>query len=70
MYRRQGHWKESEMLDVVVMEKRKQVLGDDHPDTLASVAKLASMYRNQGRSKEAEALQGLVMDIQEEAVTN
>jgi hypothetical protein len=37
-----GHWKEAETFEVVVMEKRKQVLGDDHPDTLM-------MYGNQGR---------------------
>jgi len=32
----------------VVLEKRKQVLGDDHPDTLLSMANLACTYGNQG----------------------
>jgi hypothetical protein len=36
------------------MEKRKQVLGDDHPDTLTSMANLAATYSNQGRWKDAE----------------
>ena len=58
----QRDWKEAEMLEVVVMEKRKQVLGDDHPDTLKSMANLASTYRNQGRWKEAETLQVVVME--------
>jgi hypothetical protein len=50
------------MLEVVVMEKRKQVLGDDHPDTLTSMGNLASTYMNQGRWKEAEMLEVVVME--------
>jgi hypothetical protein len=37
-YRNQGRWKEAEELQVEVMKKRKQVLGDDHPHTLTSIA--------------------------------
>ena len=44
------------------MEKTKQVLGDDHPDTLTSMANLACTYRNQGRWKEAETLDVVVME--------
>ena len=62
VYDEQGRWKEAETLEVVVMEKRKQVLGDDHPDTLTSMANLASTYRNQRRWKEAEALQVVVTE--------
>jgi hypothetical protein len=40
------------------MEKRKQLLGEDHPDTLSSMANLAATYRNQGRWKDAEVLEG------------
>jgi hypothetical protein len=29
------------VLEVVVMEKRKEVLGEDHPDTLLSMGNLA-----------------------------
>jgi hypothetical protein len=36
--------------------ERVRVLGDEHPDTLTSMADLASTYRNQGRWKEAEEL--------------
>ena len=56
-YRYQGRWKEAETLEVVVMEKTKQVLGDDHPHTLTSMVNLASTYRKQGCWKEAEMLQ-------------
>ena len=38
------------------METSKTVLGPDHPDTLSSMANLASTYRNQGRLTEAEKL--------------
>jgi hypothetical protein len=58
-YKEQGKWKEAEALDVVVMEKRKHGLREQHPDTLRSMANLAGTYRNQGRWKEAEALPGL-----------
>jgi hypothetical protein len=62
VYVEQGRWNEAETLEVVVMEKRKQVLGDDHPDTLTSMANLASTYRNRGRWKEAETLEVVVME--------
>ena len=35
------------------LEKRKQVLGDNHFDTLRSMGNLASTYRDQGHWKEA-----------------
>jgi hypothetical protein len=44
----QGRWKEAETLEVVVMEKMQPVLGNDHPDTLASMANLASIVREPG----------------------
>ena len=57
-----GRWKEAEELDVRVMETWKRVLGEGHPDTLSSIANLASTYRNQGRWKEAEELEVRVME--------
>ena len=44
-----------------VMEISKRVLGEEHPDTLTSMANLASTYQNQGRWKEAEELEVQVM---------
>ena len=38
------------------MEARKKVLGQEHPDTLNSMANLASTFWSQGRWKEAEEL--------------
>ena len=56
-----GKWKEAEELQVQVMKTSKRVLGEEHPDTLTSMANLASTYRNQGRWKEAEELEVQVM---------
>jgi tetratricopeptide (TPR) repeat protein len=61
-YRNQGRWKEAEKLEVQVMEMTKRVLGDEHPDTLTSMANLAVTYRDQGRWKEAEKLEVQVME--------
>ncbi len=44
------------------METRKTKLGADHPDTLNSMANLASTLWNQGRWAEAETLEVQVME--------
>jgi hypothetical protein len=46
-YRNEGQWKQAEEVEVQVMETRKRVLGDEHPDTLTSMASLVAMYRDQ-----------------------
>jgi hypothetical protein len=43
--RLEGRWKEAEQLEMQVMETRKTKYGEDHPDTLSSMANLASIYR-------------------------
>jgi hypothetical protein len=55
-------WREAEELFVQVMETSLRVRGEEHPDTLTSIANLASTYRNQGRWKEAEELEVQVME--------
>jgi putative hemolysin len=45
------------------MDMRKKLLGAEHPDTLTSMANLASTYGNQGRWNEAEQLEVQVMDM-------
>ncbi|TFK33887.1 P-loop containing nucleoside triphosphate hydrolase protein [Crucibulum laeve] len=52
-----GNWTEAEKLQVEVMEKRQQLLGPAHPDTLTSIANLAATYSNQGNWNEAEKLE-------------
>jgi len=57
-----GRFDEAEKLFVQVMETCKTKLGADHPDTLTSMANLASTYRDQGRWEEAEKLGVLVVE--------
>ena len=57
-----GRFNEAEGLFIEVMETSLRVLGAEHPDTLTSMANLASTYRNQGRWKEAEELFVQVME--------
>jgi tetratricopeptide (TPR) repeat protein len=59
---REGRYNEAEKSSFQVMETRKRVLGVEHPDTLTSMANLASTYGNQGRWKEAEELFIQVME--------
>jgi hypothetical protein len=40
-------------LDVLVIKTSSRVLGQEHLDTLTSMANLASTYQNQGRGIEA-----------------
>ena len=47
-YRNQGQWSKAEELKVQVIETPKRMLGQEHPDTLTSMANVALMYRNQG----------------------
>ncbi|OCK76768.1 hypothetical protein K432DRAFT_265065, partial [Lepidopterella palustris CBS 459.81] len=45
-YRNQGRWKEAEKMDVQVMEMSSRVLGEEHPDTLTSMAHLAHTWKS------------------------
>lgn len=53
----QGRLDEAEALEVLVLERRKQILGDRHPDTLVSTRNLAFTYRNQGYLDKAKTLE-------------
>src|SRR6266550_5785384 len=59
-----GSWNEKEKVLNAAVDERKEMLGSDHPDTLATLKNLASTYQSQGRWDEAEKLQVEVMNIQ------
>ena len=44
------------------MEKRKQLLGNDHPDMLVIMANLAATYQKQGHWNDAERLRVVVVE--------
>ncbi|KAJ7721587.1 hypothetical protein B0H14DRAFT_3007600, partial [Mycena olivaceomarginata] len=48
-YGQLGRYKEAEPLESTVLEKQKQLLGADHPDTLEAMANLAATYHQLGR---------------------
>ncbi|KAL8299086.1 hypothetical protein RB593_009138 [Gaeumannomyces tritici] len=51
-----GRWREKEPVDERAYGLRKKVLGDKHPDTIWSMADLATTYGCQGRYDEAEKM--------------
>jgi Tetratricopeptide repeat len=61
-YWNQGRWSEAETIYLEVVERKRRVLGEEHPSTLTSMANLASMYWNQGRWSEAEKMEVEVME--------
>jgi hypothetical protein len=65
-----GRYKEAEELVIEEMLTTKRVLGDEHPETLASMANLALTYRFQGRWKEAEELNVQVMQTRKRVLGN
>jgi len=52
-YSRQGRWKEAEELQAIELIICSRVLGEEHPDTLISMAKLAHIWKSQGCLDEA-----------------
>ncbi|KAF2008245.1 hypothetical protein BU24DRAFT_210045, partial [Aaosphaeria arxii CBS 175.79] len=58
-----GQYNEAEQLFVQVVELAKRVLGEEHPNTLTSMANLALIYTYQGRWKEAEELNMQVIEL-------
>ncbi|KAF8535206.1 hypothetical protein BDD12DRAFT_893573 [Trichophaea hybrida] len=57
-----GRWKEVEDLGVHVIEARKRVFGQVHPDSLTSMSSFACAMSEQGRWTEGEDLGAQVME--------
>jgi tetratricopeptide (TPR) repeat protein len=60
-----GRYNEAEKLFEQVMETKKRVLGEEHPDTLLIMHNLALMFWIHGQWKEAEELEVQIMAIQQ-----
>ena len=58
----QGKWNQAEKLLLLAISIEKNVLGEEHPRTLVSIACLALIYWKQGRWKEAEELELQVVE--------
>jgi hypothetical protein len=55
-YHRLGRLKKAEELAVLVMKKREQIQGEDHPETVWIMTELVSIYQKLGRATEAQVL--------------
>jgi hypothetical protein len=55
-YKDLGRWAEAEELDLEVIEARRRLLGNEHPQTLSSMHNLAFTLKGQGRDSDALAL--------------
>jgi Tetratricopeptide repeat len=62
----QGRSDEAEEISIKVLELRKEVLGERHPDTIKSMASLAATYHQQGRSDEDETIK--VLELRKEVL--
>ncbi|KAJ0281588.1 hypothetical protein CBS470a_008214 [Colletotrichum nupharicola] len=58
-----GNYSRAEVIVQQAVSTRTEILGQEHPSTLTSMAHLASTYSNQGRWKEAEELQAKELNI-------
>jgi hypothetical protein len=65
-YNHLGEFQQAEELEVVVLEKKKQILGVNHPDTLKALWNLASTYRSLNQLSAAEELETLAHKYEEE----
>ncbi|KAJ5902117.1 P-loop containing nucleoside triphosphate hydrolase protein [Penicillium taxi] len=65
---KKGNFPDSEKMAQKSTEVRKELFGQEHPDTLNSTANLASTYRNQGRWNEAEKLEVQVMNTRKQVL--
>ncbi|KAJ7101180.1 hypothetical protein C8R44DRAFT_859288 [Mycena epipterygia] len=60
--------KKAEELQVAVFKKRRNLLGETHPDTLDAMFWLAWVYRDLGKLKEAEQLEVVVLKQQRDVL--
>jgi hypothetical protein len=67
--RENGDWNNAEQLQWQVMDKRKKLLGADHPNTLRSMTNQAHTYHSQGKWNEAEQLQVQIMDMRKKLLS-
>ncbi|KAJ7698311.1 P-loop containing nucleoside triphosphate hydrolase protein [Mycena rosella] len=55
-------FKDAEQLQLAVLEDHRDILGEDHPDTLLVMSSLASTYHQLGQLKEAKELEFVVLE--------
>jgi hypothetical protein len=66
IYARLGRLRESEELQIRVLEERRLGLGESHPDTVEAASTLACIYVRLGQLEKAEKLQIKVLQMRRE----
>jgi len=66
----EGRSKEAEELEVQVLDLRKSVLGEKHPDTIRAMANLAVTYHIRHHYDEAEKLEVNVLNLRRQILGN
>ncbi|KAJ7253969.1 hypothetical protein C8J57DRAFT_621737 [Mycena rebaudengoi] len=61
VYYYSGHFHKAEELSVALLEQRKHIFGDDHPETLRVMVHLAATYGELGKFTDAEELEVFVL---------
>ncbi|MEZ6235177.1 MAG: tetratricopeptide repeat protein [Phycisphaerales bacterium] len=59
-----GLYPEAEEHIPVAAEIRRRILGEEHPDTLATMPNVATLYLDQGRFADAEAMHSQTLEVQ------
>jgi len=65
-----GKYIEAEKIFRQALELNKEVLGDNHPGTLANMNNLAEVFRQQRKNAEAETLQRQTLKLRKEVLGN
>jgi tetratricopeptide (TPR) repeat protein len=68
LYYSQGKYEQAEPLYIQALELRKQLLGENHPDTATSLNNLANLYYSQGKYEQAEPLYIQALEIAEQTL--
>ncbi|KAJ7801468.1 hypothetical protein B0H14DRAFT_2322331, partial [Mycena olivaceomarginata] len=61
-----GEYQKATELEVIVLQKQKLLLGDNHPDTLCTMGNLASTYLALGEYQKATELKVIVLEKQKQ----
>jgi hypothetical protein len=61
-YRAKGRFEEAQTLLVSVLDRQRELLGEDHQDTLWTMGDLALTYHGLGQLHKAEALDVVVLE--------
>ncbi|CAG8231916.1 unnamed protein product [Penicillium nalgiovense] len=67
-FHHRGRWMDIQPVDQRLYELRQQMLGESHPDTIRSLASLASTYNEQGRYREAEPMKVKALELQRQVL--